>query len=158
MVDEVAWAWCEEGRWSHWINFGAGPSGGNDNTTTVHNYGAWRLRRTYDPAERPIEIVTGRHTRPNRNQGEYTLTHCSLGDYERATPGFVGFGDPSWCTKWDHEREIAPEKVRDTHKLACLGLPADKISLWPCPDPSQCKLERCPERRQHARVVAVVQV
>ena len=35
--------------------------------------------------------------------------------------------------------------LRDTHRLACLGLPEDKIHLWPCPDPSTCTLERCPE-------------
>ena len=81
--------------------------------------------------------------------------HDSLGDYERATAGFVSYGDASWSVKWDEEREIVPEKVSDTHKLACLGLPEDKIHLWPCPEPATCKLTRCPER---VRALGVVEV
>ena len=142
-------------RTRHWVNFGVGPSGGPISGPSVHDYGAWRLRNSYDAAEVPIEIVIGRHTRPNRSQGVYTLTHPSLGAYERATVGFVNYGEAVWSAKWDHEREVAPEKVRDTHKLACLGLPDDKISLWPCPDPTQCKHDRCPFRMQANNVVQV---
>ena len=145
-------------RARHWVNFGAGPAGGDNSMPTVHNYGAWRLRNGYDETEVPTEIVLGRHTRPSRGTGEYILTHASLGDYEQATNGFVCYSDASWSAKWDHEREIAPEKVRDTHKLACLGLPDDKISLWPCPDPTQCKHDRCPFRIHHERTINVVDV
>ena len=44
-------------RTRHWVNFGIGPSGGDSNTPSVHEYyGAWRLRCGYDSAEVPIEI------------------------------------------------------------------------------------------------------
>ncbi len=48
-------------------------------------------------------------------------------EFERSQTGFVRYGHRSLCDKWREDREIAPEKVRDTHKLACLGLPEDKI-------------------------------
>ena len=142
-------------RSRHWANFGVGPSGGDHNRTTIHVYGAWRLRTGYDPAEIPCEIVVGRHTKPNRRAGEYTLLHPTLGEFERSQRRFVSYGHRSLCDKWREDREIKPEKLRDTHKLACLGLPEEKIPLWPCPDPETCKLERCPER---ARAIGVVQV
>ena len=56
------------------------------------------------------------------------------------------YGTASLCDEWREDREIKIEKVRDTHKLACLGLPEDKIGLWKCPNPNECKLQRCPER------------
>ena len=51
-------------RTRHWVNFGAGPSGGDDSSLSVHRYNAWRLRVGYDPKERPCQIVVGRHTKP----------------------------------------------------------------------------------------------
>ena len=133
-------------RARHWANFGLGPSGGPDSKTTVHKYGAWRLREGYDPAERPCEIVVGRHTRPVRSKGEYVCVKRTLGEYERSRAGFIRYGSPSLHDKWRHDRPLKPEKVRDTHKLACLGLPENKIKFWPCPDRSNCVLERCPFR------------
>ena len=133
-------------RKQHWANFGVGPSGGDDSVTCTHNYGAWRLRKGYSPLEVPTEIVVGRHTRPRRSTGDYTLIHESLGAYERSLgPTFLHYGDAALGADWMVEREITPEKVRDTHKLACLGLPPNKIRLWPCPDPTTCKHDRCPE-------------
>lgn len=143
-------------RQRHWVNFGAGPTGGDDNTTTVHRYNAWRLRCGYDPAERPIAIVCGRHTRPDRRNGEYVLLHPNLGAYERSAAGFVKFNNPLWTQKWDVAREISDEKLADTHKLACLGLSEDKIHLWPCPDPEKCKHERCPQRKEFHGIVDTV--
>ena len=81
-----------------------------------------RLRDGYDPSEEPCEIVVGKHTTPRRRTGEYLLVHHSIGDYEGQLAGFVKFESPSLC-------EIKPEKVCDTHKLVCLGLPDDKIRL-----------------------------
>lgn len=103
------------------------------------------MRSRYDKTERPIEIVVGRNTAPNRRQGDYAMEQ-SLGDFERQQADFVKFGTPSLCDGWRVARPIKAEKVRDTHKLACLGLPDDKIRLWPCPDPTTCKCDRCPER------------
>ena len=142
-------------RARHWANFGVGPSGGDDSRTSTHKYGAWRLRNGYDPAEVPIEIVVGRHTRPRRHVGEYTLLHTTLGRFERATEGFRKFGHRSWTAKFRESRPISADKVRDTHKLACLGLPDARISLWPCPDPENCKHSRCPERLQFINSVVV---
>ena len=113
------------------------------------------MRKGYDPSEVPLAIVVGCHTRPNRRGGEYVLLHPTLGHYERQMAGFVKFESRSWGAAWRVEREVTAEKVRDTHKLACLGPPEDKIHLWPCPDPATCKLDRCPER---IRVAGVVQV
>ena len=142
-------------RRRHWVNFGLGPSGGDNSVLTRHKYGAWRLRCTYDPSEVPCEIVVARHTRPNRAAGEYSLLYPTLGDFQTNTVDFVPFESPSLHDKWREPREIVPEKVRDTHKLACLGLPDELIHLWPCPDPASCKLDRCPER---ARAVQSFQV
>ena len=98
-------------RSRHWVNFGVGPSGGDTSATTVHTYGAWRLRNGYDPAEIPCEIVVGRHTRPRRTVGEYTLLNLTLGECENQQSDFVRYGSPSLHDKWREEREIAPEKV-----------------------------------------------
>ena len=133
-------------RSRHWANFGWGPSGGHDSITTLHKYGAWRLRNGYDPAEVPCEIVIGRHTRPVRTKGEYVLQYETLGEYEARQPNFIKYGSRCLHDKWRRERTIKPEKVRDTHRLACLGLPDSKIRFWPCPDPETCKLEKCPFR------------
>ena len=84
----------------------------------------------------------------------YVRVVDSLPAFEQSSRQFVEFGHRSWSADWSVEREIAPEKVRDTHKLVCLGLPEDKIHLWPCPDPTKCKLDRCPE----SLVVNVVHV
>ena len=140
-------------RRRHWINFGAGPSGGPDSTITTHKFGAWRLRDGYDAEEVPCEIVVGRHIKPNRRQGKYIFVNeriQTIGAYERSLGrAFVKYGARSWNAKWRHARALTAEKVRDTHKLACLGLPADKIKQWPCPDPDACKLDRCPFRTRH---------
>ena len=133
-------------RTRHWVNFGTGPTGGDGDRKSRHTYGGWRLRCGYDPSEVPCAIVAGRHTRPKRSAGEYELLYDTLGEYEEEQEDFVKFGTPSLTDPWRVEREITVEKVRDTHKLACLGIPEDKIHLWPCPDPAACKLERCPER------------
>ena len=106
-------------------------------------------------SEVPREIVVGHHTRPNRRNGECVLLHSTLDDYERQMRGFVKFESRSWGAEWRVEREVTAEKVRDTHKLVCLVLPEDKMHLCTCPDPTTCKLDRCPER---VRVVGVVQV
>ena len=136
-------------RARHWVNFGWGPSGGPHNRITRHKYGAWRMRTSYDPAEYPCEIVIGRHTQPRRTTGEYVFPDScvlTLGDFQRRKSGFISFDSRRLAQKWSVDREIPLEKVRDTHKLACLGLSEDKIGLWPCPDPETCKLDRCPER------------
>ena len=133
-------------RSRHWVNFGIGPTGGGDGRTSQHRYGAWRLRTGYDPSEIPCEIVAGCHTKPDRRTGVYELLHDTLGEYESQAPDFLSFEHPALRDPWRVEREITPEKLYDTHKLACLGLPRHKIHLWPCPDPAKCKHERCPER------------
>ena len=119
----------------YWANFGVGPSGGDNSVESRHAFGAWRLRDGYSVTEIPVEIVVGRDTKPNRRAGEYVRLHDSIGAYERSNPQFVPFDHPLWCAEYVQEREIPVEKVRDTHRLACLGLPEDKIHLWPCPDP-----------------------
>ena len=133
-------------RSRHWANFGVGPSGGEESRLTLHKYNAWRLREGYDPAERPCEIVVGRHTRPQRSHSRYVLIYPTLGEYERNQTDFVKYGTRCLHDKWRIDRDLEPEKVRDTHKLACLGLPEAKIHLWPCPDPETCVLEKCPFR------------
>ena len=143
----------------HWANFGFGPSGGPNSTITQHQYGAWRLRDGYEDKEPPCEIVVSKYVKPNRRQGVYVLQDESIrtvGAYQRSLKGFVKYNHRSWNTKWRHERPLTAEKVRDTHKLACLGLPMDKIKEWPCPDPDTCTLDRCPFRTR--RVVAQYQV
>ena len=130
----------------HWVNFGIGSSGGPQGTLSRHKYGAWRLHNGYDPSEVPCEIVVGRHTHPNHNSVEYVLLYENLGVFERQNRDFVKYKSETLCDGWRVEREIPAEKVRDTHKLVCLGMrEEDKIGLWPCPDPTQRKLERCPE-------------
>ena len=118
-------------RKRHWANFGVGPKGGGDKTLGRHQHGAWRLRHGYDPEEAPVEIVVGRHTRPRRNgpAADYVCLHASLGDHERSDPDFVSYDHISLRRPWLTQREISEEKVRDTHKLACLGLPENKIFL-----------------------------
>ena len=122
-----------------------GFSGANSRTSR-HKYGAWRLRTGYSKIEAPCEIVVARHTRPKRNSGEYFLLFPTLGVFQRQKPDFIRYEHESLREDWRIEREIPAEKVRDTHKLACLGLPEYQIAMWACPDPTQCQLERCPER------------
>ena len=57
------------------------------------------------------------------------LTHPNLGAYERSRVGFVKYDTDSFHDKWRTARAIPDEKVCDTHKLACLGLPDGEIRL-----------------------------